>query len=231
MLFCTLHLSADEKEWQSLFNGENLKGWTIKKLPKDEHDFWHVVDGAIEANSMGHPDHDYVWLLTENEYDDFILQLQFQAFRSSPGNSGVQIRSRYDDKAGWLDGPQIDIHPPAPWRTGMIWDETRGNKRWLYPEIPDGKWVDSTMAVPDLTFYYSNDNPFWNTLEITAQGSRLSAVLNGVTVMKWNGQSVLDDSTHQKYNVGMKGHIALQIHTNDELQIRFKDIRIKNFKY
>jgi hypothetical protein len=40
---------------------------------------------------------------------------------ASPGNTAVQFRSRYDASAtapngGWLDGPQVDIHPPAPFR-------------------------------------------------------------------------------------------------------------------
>ena len=214
--------------WNSLFNGRNLSGWMVKKAPADSGTtFWRVVDGAIEANSLEYGKHDYVWLLTEKEYGDFVLRLKFQAFRDSPGNSGVQIRSRYDNEASWLDGPQIDINPPGFWRCGMIWDETRENKRWLYPEIPKDEWVDSTMAVPGIVFYFNDDNPAWNELEISAQGTQLKAVLNGVSIMKWDGAGVLDDEVHKRYNVGMKGHIALQIHRNDELKIRFKDIQIK----
>lgn len=228
LLILYASLFAEIGEWQSLFNGQNLNGWVVKAVPADhEKTFWKVVDETIEANSLGHPDHDYVWLMTENEYSDFVLYLKFQAFDDSPGNSGVQIRSRYDDEAGWLDGPQIDIHPPGPWRTGMIWDETRDNKRWLYPEIPADAWVDSSMAVDGIRMVMSDDEPSWNELTITAQGTKLSAELNGVTVMQWDGDGVLNDAVHQKYNVGIKGHIALQIHKNDELKIRFKDIRIK----
>ena len=35
------------------------------------------------------------------------------------------------------------------------------------------------------------------------------------------------DELHQKLNVGVRGMIGLQIHANDELKLRFKDIRIK----
>jgi hypothetical protein len=221
----------DAGQWQSLFNGKALSGWTVKCLPKDkDKDFWKVDDGTILADSLGAKGHNYVWLLSDKEYSDFVLQLQFQAYRKdvSPGNSGVQIRSRYDDEAGWLDGPQIDINPAGPWRTGMIWDETRGSKRWLWPEIPKGTWVDEKMANPKLKFVYSDEGDGWNDLEISAIGTKLKAVLNGVTVMEWDGAGVLDDEVHKKHNVGMKGHIALQIHTGDQLKIRFKDIRIKD---
>lgn len=225
MLF-TLIAHADE--WESLFNGHDFFGWTVKSVPADQDkEFWSIVDGVIQVNSLGQKDHDYVWLMTDNEYDNFVLKLKFQAFKDSPGNSGVQIRSRYDENAGWLDGPQIDIHPSGYWRCGMIWDETRENKRWLYPEIPKDEWVDSTMAVQGITFYFSDDEPAWNDLEITANGTKLEAVMNGLTIMQWDGDGVLNDDNHKKYNVGKKGHIALQLHIKDELKMRYKDIIIK----
>ena len=220
--------SIKGKEWKSLFNGKDLNGWIVKCKPGDrDKDFWSVENGTILADSMGRKKHDYVWLVTKKEYSDFMLRLRFQAYRESPGNSGVQIRSRYDDEAGWLDGPQIDINPPGPWRTGMIWDETRGVQHWLYPKVPKGKWVDKSMANPELVFYYSDEEPSWNKLEIAAVGTRLSASLNGVKVMEYDGEGVLNDDLHKSRNVGLNGHIALQIHTNDELKIRFKDIYIK----
>jgi hypothetical protein len=222
-------MPAQQTNWTTLFNGKDLTGWAVKCVPADsDKAFWRVDDGAILANSIGRKEHDYVWLVTDRQYGDFILRLRFQAYRNSPGNSGVQIRSRYDDQAGWLDGPQIDIHPPGPWRTGMIWDETRGVKRWLYPNVPKGEWVNPSMANPDLTFYYSDEGPGWNELEIKAVGTRLAARLNGVKVMGYNGDGVLNDEVHKTRHVGMVGHIALQIHRNDELKIRFKDVAIKD---
>jgi hypothetical protein len=221
--------AADSKTPTSLFNGRDFTGWTVKCKPADRNkQFWHVQNGTILADSVGHTDHDYIWLLTDNQYTDFILRLRFQAYRDSPGNSGVQIRSRYDDNAGWLDGPQIDINPPGPWRTGMIWDETRQVNRWLYPDLPKDKWVNESMADPNLIFYYSDQSPPWNDLQITAVGTQISAVLNGVTVTNYDGYGVLNDAIHKKHNVGRCGHIALQIHKNDQLKIRFKDIFIKD---
>jgi len=227
---CTADISsADNKDWTPLFNGIDLEGWIVKCNPADSNkQFWRVEDGAILADSMGVAKHDYVWLLTNRQYGDFILRLRFQAFRDSPGNSGIQLRSRYDDQANWLDGPQMDIHPPGPWRTGMIWDETRDVNRWLYPDVPKGKWVDPSMANSNLVFYFSDTEPGWNELEITAFGTRLTARLNGVEIMDYDGTGVLDDEIHKARRVGMVGHIALQIHRNDELKIRFKDIYVKD---
>jgi len=216
-------------EWVSLFDGKTLAGWAVKCLPADrDKTFWTVDNGTILADSMDAGKHDYVWLVSEKAYADFVLRLEFQAYRDSPGNSGVQVRSRYDEKAGWLDGPQVDIHPRGPWRTGMIWDETRGSRRWLWPPVPKGKWVNESMAKPGRAFHYAGETPAWNALEITCRGTRMRAVLNGLEVMAYDGAGVLDDDVHKQRNVGMKGHIALQIHRNDRLRIRFRNIRIRD---
>jgi len=222
---CSSSASVEAGKWQPLFNGQDLTGWSVQCKPADEgQGLWRVEDGSIVADSIGHKGHDYVWLVTDREYSKFVLRLRFQAYRDSPGNSGVQIHSRYDEESGWLDGPQIDINPRGPWRTGMIWDETRGSSHWLHPDIPRGKWVDPSMANPDLVFYHSDEGPGWNDLEIRAAGTRITAVLNGITVTQYDGAGVLDDAVHQSRNVGQKGHIALQIHKGDQLRIRFKDV-------
>ncbi len=219
----------DDSAWQSLFNGKNLDGWQVKCKPEDRSKgFWKVQDGSIVADSLGHSGHDYVWLATEDEFDNFVLRFRFQAYRDSPGNSGVQIRSRYDDSTYWLNGPQVDIHPPLPWRTGMVWDETRGNQRWLYPKVAPGEWVDESMAPPGHTFHYSDQRPAWNQMEIRAEGTHIQAKLNGVSVLDYDGQGVLGDDIHRAKNVGLRGHIALQIHSGDAVHIRYKDIQIRN---
>jgi hypothetical protein len=222
-------LCSGSDEWESLFNGKDLTGWVVKCRPADAgKEFWRAEDGTILADSMTGKEHDYIWLLTERQYGDFILRLHFQAYRDSSGNSGVQIRSRYDDDAGWLDGPQVDINPPGPWRTCMVWDETRGNRRWPYLDVPKGEWVDPSMAPPGVVFYYSDEEPGWNKLEIEALGTQITAYLNGVKVTEYDGSGVLDDDVHKARNVGLLGHIALQIHTGDLLKIRYKDIYIKD---
>lgn len=221
---------SDATGFVSLFDGRSLAGWTIKAVAEDRPravGFWKVEDGAIVADSIGQKGHDYVWLLTDKDYGDFVLRLKFQVARDVKGNTGVQIRSRYDEATGWLDGPQIDINPPGPWRTGMIWDETRGSQRWLYPNVPRGQWVAASMAVANHRFIFADQPGGWNDLEIRAQGVRVRVDLNSVTVTDYDGAGVLDDEVHRARGVGLRGRIALQIHRGDAVRIRFKDLRIK----
>ncbi len=65
------------------------------------------------------------------------------------------------------------------------------------------------------------------SMEITVKGTRIRSVLNGVTVVDYDGAGVLDDAAHQQRGVGLRGSIGLQIHMNDELELRFRDLRIK----
>lgn len=214
--------------FEILFNGEDLTGWTVKAKPEDmQKNFWTVEDGAILVNSIGNEGHDYVWLVTETEFDNFELQLKFAAYNESPGNSGVQLRSRYDENEYWLDGPQIDIHPPGPWRTGFMWDETRGEKRWIYPDLPQDEWVNEEMRKKEVPFFYSDEEEKWNKLEIYADGNKIQAWLNGEMITKFKGKEILNNELHKKYDVGKKGCIALQLHTGDELKMKYKDIFIK----
>lgn len=226
-LALTLAVFGSDQEWTTLFNGEDLSGWTVKCKPADRNkDYWKVEKGTISVNSIGDKEHNYVWLLSDSEYTDFELELKFKIFKDSPGNSGIQIRSRYDDEADWLDGPQLDIHPPNPLRTGLIYDETRGTKRWIHPLLePGNHTILPAMANTNIKLLYGDEG--WNEMRIIATGTRIKCIVNGETASDYEGKGLLDDAGHQKYKVGMKGHIALQLHNRDELKARFKDIRIR----
>ena len=64
----------------SLFNGNNLEGWTIHGTEK-----WYVENGQIICESG--PDEEYGYLSTNKFYDDFELNLEFK--QEADGNSGV----------------------------------------------------------------------------------------------------------------------------------------------
>ncbi|TVS09818.1 MAG: DUF1080 domain-containing protein [Planctomycetaceae bacterium] len=220
---CPTVAESADPQWTSLFDGKTLNGWHVQCVPADrDQTFWTVQDGAIVCDSMDSTDHDYVWLLTDQEYDDFELRMKVRSYADSPGNSGIQVRSRYDDQAQWLDGPQVDIHPPGGWRSGLIYDETRGHKRWIFPSLES--WNIKPAQGPQ-QWKWNRDG--WNDVYIRCQGTRILTKINGLTIADYDGAGVLDDQWHEKYDVGMKGHIALQLHRSDRLRIAFKDIYLR----
>ncbi|WP_159517657.1 3-keto-disaccharide hydrolase [Sunxiuqinia indica] len=229
VLLYSLYASAQD-DFVSLFNGENLDGWVEKKTPRDRnYIFFRVIDGTIMANSLNNPEHNPAWLYSEKEYGDFELKFKFRAFKTSSGNSGLQVRSRYDDEEHWMHGPQIDIHSPAPWQTGMVWDETKGYERWVYPNLPRKASVNESMQKKNVIFYYAEETNQWNVMRVRCEGASIEAWLNGIKVTNYNGIGILNDVKHKSLNVGMRGHIAIEIREKDALILQFKEIYIREF--
>ena len=222
---------SQDDNWEQLFNGKDLSGWSVICKPQDKDKvFWTVDNGAILCNSIGNKDHNKVWLISDREFSDFELRLKFQAYSDSPGNSGVQFRCHYDynTRGGMLHGPQVDINPPAPiqWRTGLIFDETLGENRWVSPNLPS--WEMPLEHEPEKhIFKYAEDGDGWNELIIICKGMKIKTIVNGIVRTDWDATGHLDNELHKKYNVGTSGHFAFQLNSGDELRIRYKDIIIK----
>jgi hypothetical protein len=215
--------SGHATDWTSLFDGKTLDGWHVAAKPEDrDKGFWQVRDGAITCDSRGRKNHNYVWLVREGVYADFELRLKVRGFRESTGNSGVQVRSRYDEAAFRMNGPQADVHPPTPWRTGLIYDETMETRRWIFPSMKDHK-IDASSGPKD--WKWNEDG--WNTLWIRCAGTKIQTRVNDLPVADFEGDGVLNDEAHRGHDVGMRGNIALQLHVNDDLLIQYKDIEIK----
>ena len=230
-LLLLLLTSCQKNEWVSLFNGKDLTGWHIECKEKDRgKTYWTVEDSTILCNSLGDKNHHYVWLVSDKQYDDFILTFRFQAYRESTGNSGIQFRSVFDPElaGGWLNGPQADIHPKEPmtWRTGLIYDETYEVQRWLSPSRQNWS-MPAEYAPAEHLFKFADDGDGWNEMVLICKGTHIKTIVNGIVRTDWDGLGILDDYEHQVRQSGTKGHLAFQLHRNDELKIRFKDIMIK----
>ena len=218
---------AENDGWLSLFDGKTLQGWHVAARPEDvEKNYWSVQAGAITCDSRGRSKHNYVWLVSNQEFADFDLKMKIRSFRESGGNSGVQVRSRYDVESYWLDGPQIDIHPPGPFRTGLIYDETRGVRHWIFPVLP-GSQMEPEQGAKGSKWKHSDEGDGWNDLLIECRGTRIKTSVNGVLVADYDGAGVLDDAAHKRRNVGIAGNIALQLHTGDDVYIQYNDIYVK----
>lgn len=223
-------VASNDNGWTSLFNGRNLDGWVIKCRPedKDKTGYWKVVNGTITAETPHGSKHNYMWLLTQQQYGDFELKLKVQTYSKSTGNSGIQVRSRYDDAAHHLDGPQIDINPPGAWRNGFIYDETRGAQIWLWPDVGSPANAKPSHAPKGRKWFDADKQDVWNEVYIRCQGTKIKSIINGVTIADYDGAGRLDDAAHRKHNVGMEGHIGLQIHPGGEMVVRFKDILVRS---
>lgn len=134
-----------------LFNGKNLKGWTIYGTEE-----WYAKDGELICESG--EDKAYGYLATDKFYKNFVLRLKF--LQESDGNSGVFFRSTIDGTK--ISGWQVEVAPPGNNSGGIYESYGRG---WLN-EIPDEK--ENILKMGE-----------WNEMVIRVEGSRVMTWLNG----------------------------------------------------
>lgn len=145
-----------------LFNGKDLKGWTVHGTEK-----WYVEDGELICESG--PDKQYGYLTTDKFYKNFDLSLKFK--QESNGNSGVFIRSTV--KGTTVSGWQVEVAPPNH-DTGGIYESYGRN--WLV-KIPDEKEGYLKMGE-------------WNTLRIRAMGDKVQTWLNGNAMVDFDDEKI-----------------------------------------
>lgn len=161
-LTCASHLYAQRgpslgPEWQQLFNGTDLSGWTEVGNEK-----WVVEDGAIYGEGVTQ---EYGYLATEKQYTDFQLSLRFKCEAS--GNSGVYIHTAFEPGTVKVtQGRQIEIDRAVGRHTGGIYGDGKGWIVWPAPELE--------------TVIRSGD---WNEMLIKVEGHRYVTVLNGVQMI------------------------------------------------
>ena len=178
VMCCLVGFSAERNGWKSLFNGKNLRGW-VKLNGNAEY---RVEKGElVGVSTLNTPN---TFLATEQEYSDFILELEYKVDEGV--NSGVQIRShsKPEYKNGIVYGYQCEIDPAA--FCGGIYDEARSG--WLY----------SLADVPQAQSAFKRGE--WNKMRVEAVGESVRVWLNGMPTA-----DILCDKD-------MSGFIALQVH-------------------
>jgi hypothetical protein len=101
----------------------------------------------------------------------------------------------------------------------------RETRRWIYPSLKD--WNIAPEQGPKQWKWNAEG---WNDITITCTGGHIRTIVNGFTITDADLSPVLNDEAHQRRRAGMKGHIALQLHSKDQLKIRYKDIRIRELR-
>ncbi len=190
-----------EEGFFSLFNGKNLDGWRVRGANKDA---FRVENGVLIVT--GAPDGD--WLFTTEEYDDFVLRLEFRLVENKPGaecNSGVAIRAPQEGDPAYA-GMEIQVLRPdweTPWqRAGAIYHV-------VPPKVQAQKKIGE-----------------WNSMEIRCEGVRIRTMLNGQELydIRTTDYAVKEDWRLPLTDRPLKGHIGIQDHLD---RVEFRNIRIK----
>ena len=147
---------------KTLFNGQNLDGWTAYGT-----ELWYVEDGLLVCESG--PDEEYGYLATDANYDDFELELDFK--QEADGNSGVFIRSTIEGTK--ITGWQVEVAPPGRSTGGIYESYGRG---WLIKPAPS---LDNVLLPGE-----------WNHLKIRAKGPKVTSWLNGTEMVSISDEKI-----------------------------------------
>lgn len=145
-----------------LFNGKNLKGWTVHGTEK-----WYVENGELVCESG--PDKQYGYLSTNKPYKDFILNLQFK--QEANGNSGVFFRSGIEGTK--ISGWQVEVAPLGHHSGGVYESYGRG---WLIQPKPE-----------DEQHLKQGE---WNHMQIRVVGDEVTTWLNGHQMIQLKDEKI-----------------------------------------
>ena len=121
-------------------------------------------------------------------------------FKSVKGNSGLYFRVKEVGGAYGVEGFQAEIHPTEA--VGGLY-ETAG-RGWVVE--PDSAIVKKWNKPGD-----------WNTMTVKAVGQSVTVHVNGFKTAELQNDPGRTE-----------GHIALQLHGDQDMEVYFKDIKIKN---
>lgn len=189
-VLAALTMPQADDGWTPLFDGKTLNGWVVRG-----GGVYSVDQGTILCLTGTGA---YGWLCSEKSYGDFILEVDTKI--EGNGNSGVQVRSRIDDK-DLMTGYQFDLDRTRP-SSGRLYDEAR---RKLLQDVP---------LRPEARGALKNDE--WNTMKMECIGDRLRSWVNGVPIVD------------HRDAVDLSGLLALQVHSGKDTKIRFRNLRIKD---
>jgi hypothetical protein len=178
----------------NLLNKDSLSGWKVHEGPD-----WKEENGVLigPAKSSG-------WIATEEEYDDFVLRLEYwiDPGKSERANSGILIRAGISNINTWTDGssPRVDGY-----EIQIDQGDEKNPTGSIYNQVPTSLKQVQQIA-PEKT---------WNKLEIKALGSRIQVWING--------KQLQDANLSERFN----GFVGLQQHHSGSI-VKFRNIRIKH---
>ena len=186
-----------EEEWQSLFNGKNLDGWTAN----ENKDSCAVEDGVIRVGDGERSHLFYTGDVGNHDFKNF--QLRCKVMTKPGSNSGIYFHTKFQDE-GW----------PA-----------NGYEAQVNNSQQDWRRTGSLYAVEDVRESPAEDNEWFDYL-ITVEGKKITIEVNGVKTVEFveeDDAPHLADNPGRKLG---SGTIAFQAHDPGSVAY-YKDVEIK----
>ena len=197
----TRHAPSHPSDFRPLFNGKDLAGWKVDSgdpavsRAENGETVFHITD---EKRQLG-------WLLTDRDYSDFILRLEFQL--AAGGNSAVAIHMPPKAEKQLAANIADDTAPrfakdPENYRTGSLVGIRLDHRADLKPI---GQW---------------------NAMEITVRNRSVQIAVNGkeTTYVPFDDPAV---AKHLGHVAALSGRIGLQACMGT---VRFRNVEVKELQ-
>ena len=187
---------ADAEGFVSLFNGKDLTGW------KGATSGYKVENGILFSDPKTGGN-----LVTEKQYDNFILRFEFLLQQNS--NNGLGIRFDGGDAA--YNGMEL-----------QILDDSGPE----YAKLQPYQYHGSIYGVVPARRGFQKKVGEWNFQEVRAIGSRITVILNGAVIVDADIAGITETVDGKKHPGlhNAKGHIGWLGHGT---RVDWRNIRIK----
>ncbi len=225
-----------EGEWEVLFNGQDLVGWTAKitGYPAGENfaDTFRVEDGLLTVNYDGYEAFEgrFGHLFFETPYSHYALHIEYRFI-------GEQLMG---GPAGWAErNSGVMLHSQAPETMSIDQDFPNSVEAQFLGGLSDGKprptanvctpgteiVVDGEVyphhCLPSASATYDGDQ--WvNAVVVVMGGGSITHHVEGGEVLKYHNPHATDP--HEKRAIS-SGYIALQ---SESHPVQFRQVRLLN---
>jgi len=210
-----ISLSAAEKDgFELLFPVDGVpKGWVVRmwndlSKPAPSNAVWIVENGVLRGSKERG-----VWLVSEREYENFILEFEFKL--GELGNSGCALRAPMKGDPAF-EGMELQMA------------DLRYNPKAKDSELTGGIY---RAIAPKKQVYKPVE---WNKYQITLKGNSLKVILNGeliqdVDLSQQNQEVKRHDGTIAPpvKDRPKRGHIGFQELSRGDTQVQIRNAKIK----
>ena len=184
-------IQAGDDDFQPLFDGKSLKGWS--PLPGGS---WEVKEGAIVGTSPK-SERRHGILLSDKSYGDFTVRAKFRVIK---GDSGFYFRAEKVQSAVGVNGFQVEVDTSQ--ETGGLYET--GGRAWV--KKPDAEVVVKRN-------YKQGE---WTDLELRAKGKNVEVYINGV-----KSSELINDRGRTEGHFGLQLHGGQDMHVEfKDIQIK-----------
>jgi len=157
-------LNVPPEGFTALFNGKDLTGWRVHPKVKE---MWSIEDGILKSHGLLEE-----WgadLVTEKEYQDYVLMVDFRMPALS--DSGIHFRNLAPAMLGKMgDAEQFNIRSKGGMGQLESFHFVPDDMKLTEEQLPKVKYIDPEIGV-------------WHTVKLTVVGKNVTAELDGEVIL------------------------------------------------